>query len=178
MEFQPFQQYKMKKLELIITNLERVSKWIEHADQKVGVALVFQAGLITFLTTGRLYDIKAILYKKCDFSPLFLLFLLFLFIIFIVKATYYSFKALYPDPEERERSFFFFGSIANMQEGKFKKDFLSLTDEEVEEDLNNQVFINSKIAKEKFKNVKKAIYNTVLTTIFWALSLILIAFLK
>lgn len=167
-----------KKIDLSEKNLERVNLWISHADQKIGIALLFQAGLTAFLTTSKADDIKKILLTNCNLLSTFLLFSLILFAFFIIRGAYYSFKALYPDIRVRGSSLFFFGSIVSLGASKFKKEFSSLTNEEAEKDLNNQVFINSEIAALKFQNIKVSIFSTGLAAIFWALSLILISYLK
>ena len=79
----------MNKIDLAEKNLERINKWISHADQKVGIALVFQAGLVGFLTTSKADDIKTILTQHCGILPFILLLSLGLFLFFIGKGAYY-----------------------------------------------------------------------------------------
>ena len=70
-------------------------------------------------------------------------------------------------------SVFYFGSIANIGETKFKKQFKSLTEEEIIDELNSQVYINSQIAYQKYNDVKSGIKSLIFSGIFWIIILIL-----
>lgn len=167
----------LKRIGLAENNLERVNMWIANSDSKIGIALAFQAILPGFLSTkGK--EIKTIItLQSFDFIHFLLYLSLALFVLSIIRAIYYSFKALFPDIATRESSLFFFGSIVNQGLQKFKKDFSKLSDVETEEDLNNQVFINSQIAVLKFSNIKRGIISTFYASILWLAILILISWL-
>ncbi|MBU3979270.1 hypothetical protein KJ980_06080 [Patescibacteria group bacterium] len=168
-----------KKISLAENNLQRINQWILHSDQKVGVALIFQAGLPAFLATSKADDVKKIITSPIFDLVHFVLYVsLLLFVFFIFKGIFCSFKALYPDITVREASLFFFGSIANQGLNRFRREFSALTDVHAEEDINGQVFINSQIAVKKFSNVKESITCTLYSAIFWFVSIILISYLK
>lgn len=167
-----------EKINLAQNNLQRISEWISHADQKVGITLVFQAGLVAFITSSKADDIKVIITQKFDVLHFILYVALITFIFFIIKAAYHAFRALSPDFNVREDSLFFFGSIVTNGLTKFKKKFSALTDTDAEDDLNNQVFINSQIATFKFAQVQKAIFYTLFASLSWLVSLILVAYFK
>lgn len=166
------------KIQLAEENLKRVASWITHSDQKVGISLLIQGGLLGFLTTTRAEDIKKIISQPFDLLHFVLYLLLILFIFFILKGGFYSYKALFPDVQSRESSLFFFGSIAGMGLTQFKREFSQLTEDAVEDQLNNQTFITSQIALSKFQNVKAVISNTCLAGISWISILAIIAFIK
>lgn len=167
-----------KKNRLAQDSLARINLWISHADQKIGIALLFQAGLVAFITTSKFDDVRKILSQNLDLIHFLFYSSLVLFAYFIILAAFYSFKALFPKTTSNYDSLFFFGSIINRSLDQYKKEMISLNEEDVMEDLNTQVYINSQIANSKFKDIKKAIVNTGLASIFWTIILIMASYLK
>lgn len=162
------------KIEIAENNLERVINWIKHSDNKITVINVFQTGLTAFLI-NKISDITKIITLKTFGWPQFALyFSIILFIFFLINSVYKTFKSLYPDTESEETSMFYFGSIAKQEKNKFIKDLRELNDEEILSQLNSQVYINSRIAFNKFKNVKQAINNLYISIVFWVFSILLI----
>lgn len=155
-------------------NLERVISWISNSDAKIAVVLAFQGGMIAFLSTKgkEIVDVLAS-YTRAPAYDL-LLVSLISFVCFFSWSVYAAFQALYPDIKFREQSPFFFGSIASMGQIKYKQTMRSLTEETAEEEINDQVYINSEIATAKFNNVKISIKALLAASIFWLFILILL----
>ncbi len=168
---------QIDKLTLAENNLQRVNYWISNSDAKIGIVLAFQGGLTAFLTT-KTSDIKQIITTQSfDISHLILYISILIYGFLLIKSVFSAFKALYPDITTRELSVFYFGSIAQMGATKFKKQFKSLSEEEIINELSDQVCINSKIALDKFTYVKSSIKSLILSGIFWVIILILMSVL-
>jgi hypothetical protein len=163
-----------QKIEAAEKNLERITAWISASDTKTGIVLAFQGGMVAFLSTKgkEVADIFHVNGLASETSVLAVL--LLMFTIFLLWSVCTAFKALYPDTKLREPSPFFFGSIAVMGQEKYKQTMQLLTEEKMEEELNNQVHINSEIASNKFKNVRVSIKALLAASIFWLLILILL----
>jgi len=162
------------KVELATENLNRLIDWIKHSDNKIALINIFYAGLITFFINKTGDIAKIIKNNTFGWSQFALYFSIILFTFFLIKSVYKSFKSLYPDVESREPSMFYFGSIAKQGQNKFIKDFKELNNEEILNQLNNQVYINSQIVISKFENVKQAINSLYVSIVFWFISLLLI----
>ncbi len=163
---------RMKKIDLAEKSLDRISQWIITSDAKAGFILAFHAAFIAFLST-KSGDLKRIItMQPLSWYQFLVTFLFIVFAYLVIKSIYHAIKSLNPDIAVREASVFFFGSIAGMGITKFKKSFTSMSEEDVEEELNNQVFINSQIAVAKFTNVRSSINNLLLAFFAWVILLI------
>ncbi len=100
------------------------------------------------------------------------------FIVFITISIIYSFKALYPDIQIRKPSLFFFGSIASKKIEDFKKEFATLSEKEILEEINDQVYINSTIAKVKMEKIRTSITNFSIGAFSLLITLLLLPWLK
>ena len=165
------------KVELATENLNRLIDWIKHSDNKIALINIFYAGLITFLINKTGDIVKIIKNNTFGWLQFILYFSIILFFFLLFKSVYKSFKALYPDIEMRDSSMFYFGSIAKQGKERFNKDFNELEDEEVLNQLNSQVYINSQIAFNKFECVRQSIKSLYACAIFWILILIFTAIL-
>ncbi len=138
---------------------ETVNSWIKFSDTKAGAIIVINGSAASIIATIIMSA------KKCLFDnyPFVIGSTLFLGTIAGIFSAYYAFKALNPDTKPRESdSLIFFRNIA----GKFKtsKDYeqkikkVFNDKDRITNQLSEQIWINSRIARQKYKNVTKALY--------------------
>lgn len=165
---------KRGKEELQFT-LESVNSWLNNCDQKAGILLAVIGVAITILFTGDF--VKFI--REFIFAPFvdfcedqgehvfswgrFTVFFLLVFAaLFLILSCYYLFKAIganinyakmyEENPGLVKKSYLFFGTISSMKYEDFKKDEV-----DYEEDLKSQIYVNSKIAINKFRNYNEGL---------------------
>lgn len=170
----PVATNKKSKDELQFT-LESVNFWLNNCDQKAGMLLAVIGVAITILFTGDF--VKFI--REYIFTPfvnfcegqgehLFswgrfvVFFLLVVAAAMLVMSCCYLFKAIganidykkmYDEnPGLTKKSYIFFGTISGMKYEDFKKDEVDYL-----EDLKSQIYVNSKIAINKFKNYNEGL---------------------
>lgn len=155
--------------------LESVNSWLNNCDQKAGMLLAVIGVATTILFTGDF--VKFI--REHIFTPfvefcegqgehLFswgrftVFFLLVIAVILLIMSCYYLFRAIganinytkmyEENPGLVKRSYIFFGTISNMKYKEFKKD-----EADYDEDLKSQIYVNSKIATNKFQNYNRGL---------------------
>ena len=89
-------------------------------------------------------------------------------------SFYRAFRVINPDIKERISSLFYFGTIAEMELKDFKTKMKELSQEDIEEELINQTYVNAKITISKFANLKSSMRYLFLSSGLWTLSLVLI----
>ena len=148
---------KKDLIEINRQNLDRVILWIQNADTKASIVLAFNGGLMVFLA-GKVYDAKSLFqYAFCSGPLLLLLLCAIFFIAFFCFSIYFALRTLLPSTSPTAKNkLMFFGTIAGLSEEEFKKKALSLGEDEALENLVEQTYINSKIARDKFDNLKKS----------------------
>lgn len=164
-----------KRGEELKFTLESVNSWVNNCDQKAGMLLAVIGVAITILFTGDF--VKFI--REYIFTPFiefcegqgeylfswgrFTVFSLLVFaVVFLIKACYYLFKAIganinytkmyEENPGLVKKSYIFFGTISSMRYEDFKKDEVDYI-----EDLKSQIYVNSKIATNKFQNYNEGL---------------------
>lgn len=155
---------------------DTVNSWLNNCDQKAGILLTVVGVAITVLVTSDfLKYLRAYIFMpfkdywegnhelafSCERFTFF--FLLFLAVLMLILSCYYLFKAISADtdydkireenPELVKKSFVFFRSISEMKYEDFKKD-----DVKYKEDLKSQIYVNSKIATQKYRDYNKGLY--------------------
>lgn len=65
----------------------------------------------------------------------------------------------------------FFGAIAGMPQEQFHERFVNLSEAEYIEDLLNQIYVNARILRSKFRCLKRAQIGLLLTALPWAVAL-------
>lgn len=167
-----------KRISLAENNLQRINDWIVNSDSKIGVIITFQVGIVAFFTTKGSEIKNIILTNQMEFLEWILYFSILAFIVFVTISIIYSLKALYPDIQIRKSSFFFFGSIASQKIEDFKKEFATLSEKEILEEISDQVYINSTIAKAKMERIRISITNFFVGTLFLLVILLLLPWLR
>lgn len=173
--------------ERITQNLDRVNMWIGNCDQKASFLLAMLGVVTTVICTSDLARIiKDVLvspfvaYWRDDIGGFNLFrFCIALFMIaglgLMLASIIYALLSLmaktgYEKEKQEgmaEKSRLHFGSIAKMTYAEY----LQEEGYDYDNDLNSQVYINSKICDDKFKK-----YKTSLTLTFVAIPLLVIAF--
>ena len=155
--------------------LESVNSWLDNCDQKAGMLLAVIGVAITILFTGDF--VKFI--REYIFTPFvefcegqgghlfswgrFTVFsLLVVAAVFLIVSCFYLFKAIganinytkmyEENPGLVKKSYIFFGTISGMKYEDFKKNKV-----DYDEDLKSQIYVNSKIATNKFKNYNEGL---------------------
>lgn len=152
--------------------LERIDLWINNADTKISYLLAFLGIVATIIFTSDSVMQRIIVcfnnvlkLSKQDIEKILSLLVIILvlnLVFFISKSIYYLLKASVAKIDvsnTNKSSTLFFGSIATNTFEQFKEKVKRQTDEELEDDIIEQIFINSKICSEKMKNYNKAINN-------------------
>lgn len=157
-------------------NLERVNFWINNSDCKASFVLAFIGAFISIgLTSSLMSDnfkniFTSLLTIKIEFKALISLLIIINLIVltfFVVKSVFYLLDVLTAkiDIKEFENtdivkdSKIFFASIAASNFNEFNNKLNLMDEKDVVDDLNSQIFINSKICTVKFEKFNKAIQN-------------------
>lgn len=153
-------------------NLERVNFWVTNCDSKVSYLLTLQGIILTIIFTSSYADrlIVTLSYNLqfADFGwTSFFRFIesvsLYSFILLILISLYNAYLTLrarldpkiFKEPGLVTNSVLFFETIANRSFNDFQTDQRSNTNvnsTKLDNDIDSQVFINSKICQLKFKH--------------------------
>lgn len=150
--------------------LDRVNLWTTNSEAKTSI-IVSAVGVIiaVLLSMDYISRYKSILVymlsKNCSWAYIYLAaFLISLFII--GKGCYHLFRVLIPRTTIDEynetsieySSLIFFATIANSESyNEYKSKIDQATESSLRNDLLSQIYINSKICKEKFKSHNKGV---------------------
>jgi len=150
--------------------LERLEKLIRASELKAGLILSFQS-LILGLFFDRLDSLQVTFGKDIVFIVIGSLWLICTSI-----SIYFSVKCFMPRLELKfNKNVFFFRDAARSYGGveQFTEELLNvfLNEEELFKQLSEQIYIESKIIDEKFKNVQKSIKFLAFSFIFVVLIL-------
>lgn len=171
------EERRYKSIESLELSLDRINAWISNCDQKAGILLATIGVMITVLfatdfVDGVRKDVASpfLEYWKCpnlyEFSLFRCLFfcLLVLVIIMCIETSFYSLKTISATTDSKSingdnpslvsKSYLFFQTIADMNYAEFKE---FGGDEKYQDDLNSQIYINSKICAAKFAQYKIAL---------------------
>jgi hypothetical protein len=152
--------------------LERLEKLIRASEMKAGLILSFQS-IVLGLFFDRLDDLQVTFGKDIVFIVI-----VSLWLICASISIYFSVKCFMPRLELKfDKNIFFFRDAAQSYGGidEFTKELLKvyLNEEELFKQLGEQIYIESKIIDEKFKNVQKSIKFLAFSFIFVVLLLVL-----
>ncbi len=133
-----------------------VAGQIKSSEIKAGLILSFYGILFNFIYNS----IDLVLEKASDYF--FLYILIGFWIISTLASVFFSIRCFMPRIEAKyEKNMFFFGDVISKfgDIKAFSKSFykVSLDEKELFDQLGQQIFVNSKIAAAKFKNVNRSI---------------------
>ena len=153
-----------------------VNMWTNNCDQKAGILLAIIGVIITILISSDfIKNIRTYIFTPFidywtenselafSWSRFNVLFLLLISAIMLIISCHYLFKTINANidykkmqednPELAKTSYIFFGTISKMPYESF-----SQNDADYLEDLKSQIYVNSKIATEKFQNFNNALF--------------------
>lgn len=178
--------------------LERINFWISNCDTKISFALAFAGVLLAgFLSSSiitgsinKLIEKTTKVYTTATFWEVRILdvciLVLIAFIICVVIAVTYLFRALkgsidtsvYQESGLTTNSLIFFGTIANQSFQSFKDNVSTSNENQIENDLLSQIYINSKICQRKFELYNKGVNYLIASIILFVLLNILFVIIK
>lgn len=138
-------------------SINYVSSLIRASEIKAGLILSFYGILFNLI-----YQNLEFVMEQAAVFPL-LYVLLVLWFLFTAASIFFSIRCFMPRIEAKfDKNIFFFGDViskyGNIKE--FSKTFYQISLDEIElfDQLGQQIYINSKIASLKFKNVNRSIF--------------------
>lgn len=140
------------QLEYLYSNANR---WINNADAKINIFIGIQLGVVGLLFF-RVFD-----WYKSHLPNMSLTEILVssLGIFFVLWSIYHSIKGIFPNLKSRGENgeLVYFGAITKVSLDKFRKIVAGATEKQYIDDLVEQIYTNSHIAKDKFGSYKKAV---------------------
>lgn len=157
---------KLQKEELF-GMLDRAIGFIRNCDNKVSISLAFYSIIFTvLLANNSIISIKntisMLIDKHCILGTIFVILLICSISVLIVGIckmfrVLLPFKDKYKESELDTNSKIFFEHVAKRTYKQYKEQLLSSSDDEFINDLISQIYINSKIADEKYKYYKSGL---------------------
>lgn len=155
-------------------NLERVNFWITNVDTKVSYLLALQGIIITLVFTSGIRDtfINTMSYvfsftninwlsivRFIEGLSLYIAFFLLLISLFNIYKTLKArlSSEVFDESGLKTNSLMFFETIAKRKYVDFVNDQKNLSEEEINNQIDSQIFINSKICQTKFKHYNIAL---------------------
>ena len=139
--------------------------WVRAADSKVPPLFAIDIAMLGFLAALikliPAWTISAAVVCSIAAIPL------FLSLIFLAFA-------MFPRLDGPKESNVFFGGIAKQSEKRFKENFLSAADSEIQDDLLSQAHRNAEIAAKNYSNIKLAFIFTFSSILPWVFSVYLL----
>lgn len=164
-----------EQIEEAKASLDRINDWINSCDSKAGTVLALIGVLLTIIFTNdgmaEMYNVLQYIIPPTNFCT-------YIYIIFLGISVFmlcYGIMRLiltlvarinsniYQQPGLITNSVLFFGKISNRSSYQvFQNDILSIKKDDYLKDLLSQVYINSKIANEKYVNYNIGIKWTII----------------
>lgn len=145
----------------LIKIFQNVNDWLKFAEAKHAGLIVLNSGIVFGILT--VYkDYKSYVHLYCILSS-------FIFIGFSISMTLWSLFPItknYINKKKRQSNpnLYFFGSLAQLSETDFKNELLKIEPnhkfEKLENDLINQILVNSTIATRKYSLFKSAVVSS------------------
>lgn len=154
-----------------------INQWIQHAENKASLLLAFVialSGIIQFVCS------KLIIPTYETTPKVFIIFIIVLtlgtvsFIIAIIFFLIVIFPSLTSFNSSENKYSIFFEDIASFQSfDSYHKVVIETNDEQFNEEIIKEIYINSKICSKKMKNIKRAIIYSIITSLFMIFELLL-----
>lgn len=153
--------------------LNRIHEWIRAADQKISIFLAFEGIIISILSIPTINWIGKNYSNFNNTNLILLIVSLFLFIYGFIKTVI----ALGPVLKNKNsRHFTYFGNIANFELKEYKSLLNKVSREDYKDELQEQIFISSKIANRKHIYFGDSLILFYLAIIFLILSYLVFIF--
>ncbi|WP_026809704.1 Pycsar system effector family protein [Arenibacter latericius] len=158
-------------------SINYVFSLIKASEVKAGLILSFYGILLNFLYK----NISYLLLVAADYFVIYGL--LAIWIGLTMGSIYFSIRCFMPRIESKfDKNMFFFGDVISKYGTikEFSKTFYKISLDEVElfDQMGQQIFINSKIAAVKFKNVNRAIRLLAFSLVILFLLLVSVLFIS
>lgn len=146
-----------KNLTTLYNELERVSKWIEFADQKAGFLGLFYSAIVGFILTQKSTIVSG-LSEGNDICTLILVVLLLIVVFSLARGIYFLYRTVLPQLENgnTNNSLFYFGNVAKKKISDYLLEVKDLDEERMMHEIAEQIHTNSVIADKKMSSVKKS----------------------
>lgn len=142
--------------EFLKNNYSYQSAWITHANSAAAIGL-------TILGLFSVWVLQEHMARLLEYKILGGLFFVSLF-----ASIFYYVKIIYPNLASSS-SLIYFGGVTSLSKDEFKNTLKSLTEDQINEEYSNQVYVLATIAKKKFQNFQIAL---ILSVIVMLLSII------
>ena len=175
------------KIEYALKALERTDTWIDSCDNKMSVLLGALGIMLTILVTTESIS-KACgfilrLFEDVNWHNILFLIALFIVLFSYTMTVYYIVNTVFARVDNNrffqkkmsKKSNVFFGSISKLSFAEYKNSFIHETAEEQINDILSQIYINSVIASQKYKNYNSSLKWSVISisltivVVIWAL---------
>ncbi|MBW7954671.1 hypothetical protein H3C61_02560 [Candidatus Gracilibacteria bacterium] len=155
-------------IDFLQNELIRISEWLRFIEQKL-ILLSAYYGLGISYIAQNIQDIKRIFQENSCIK----IFIFLYFIFTLILGIYFLFRVIFPNfkNNSNNKSFFFFRHISNMKILDYVKDFQILTIKEKENQILEQIHINSTIANEKMNNIAYAFKILFINLLFFFITL-------
>lgn len=164
-----------EQIEEAKASLDRINGWINSCDSKAGTVLALIGVLLTIIFTNdgmaEMYNVLQYILPLANFcTDIYIIFLgISVFMLcygimrLILTLVARINSNIYQQPGLITNSVLFFGKISNRSSYQvFQNDILSIKKDDYLKDLLSQVYINSKIANEKYVNYNVGIKWTII----------------
>lgn len=175
------------KTDYALKVLERTDAWINNCDNKMSVLLGTIGIILTILLTtesiSKACGFVMRLFEEVNLHKALFLMALFIVLFFYIITAFHVINTVFARTDSNryfqkkmsEKSNVFFGSVSKMSYAEYMKHFVHETTEERLNDILSQIYINSVIASEKYKNYNRSLKWTVMSVsltiviVIWAL---------
>lgn len=140
----------MEKINILQQQLDSIGNWIRSADTKASIILALNGVVFAHLLSlsNRILGVG----DGCAYS----IGVLLVTVPFIM-SLFFAFRAILPKIKvESDHALWFFGSIASTKKSDFIENLANATNDQIEANLIEQIYINSKIATEKHINLRSS----------------------
>ena len=164
-----------EQIEEAKASLDRINGWINSCDSKAGTVLALTGVLLTIIFTNdgvaEMYNVLQSIIPPANFCTVLYIGFLGISVFTLCYGIAHLITTLiaridaniYQQPEMITDSVLFFGKISDRASYQiFQNDILSIKKEDYLKDLLSQVYINSKIANEKYMNYNNGIKWTII----------------
>ena len=143
--------------------LNLVLSFFSRVETKSSFLFAVNIGMLAIAFTNLTYG---------DITTWYIVLPLFGSLVCASSAIFYVGSVVKPDLTGGKSSTVYFASISQMSESEFVDKFSKQSDQDLEIELLRQAHRNSEILKEKFEAVGKSLFWTTISTVPWAMFLI------
>lgn len=169
------------RFEALSKVLDRNGRWIEVADAKAGVVLVFTTAVLRELVGPSIRALRTLATALSSpvSMPTIVLFCLFVSTLLVVtitalRAVFHAFGVLNPKlTRGRQPGHIFFGDIAQQDFAKYQQQMATIQSEDLEEEVIEQIHTTACIARVKHEHVGRAVRSVFLIIPFGLLLYVL-----